>query len=127
MEVQAQEEQKPSAGSAGVKEKVLKMGTLIDQSDDSELLPPSAVEVNNWLQNYHTVMGAMPEEAASAHSQKTDTDSQCRCEDLGPLGRVCGVAPRRGGDGIQLEYEYNGSMGMNGRFGKRRFTRGKCS
>ena len=35
----------------------------MDQSDDSELLPPTAAEVNTWLQNYHAVMGAMPEES----------------------------------------------------------------
>ena len=35
----------------------------MDQSDDSELLPPTSTEVNTWLQNYHAVMGAMPEEA----------------------------------------------------------------
>ncbi len=52
----------PSAGS-GVKERVLKMCNLIDQSDDSELLPPSTQEVNIWLQNYVAVMGAAPQEA----------------------------------------------------------------
>jgi len=49
--------------SSGVKEKVLKMAALIDQSDDSELLPPAAGEVTAWLQKYHAVMGAMPEES----------------------------------------------------------------
>ena len=48
---------------SSVKEKVLKMSTLIDQSDESELLPPGSTEINTWLQNYHAVMGAMPEEA----------------------------------------------------------------
>ena len=37
--------------------------SFIDQSDDSELLSPTAVEVNTWLQNYHAVTGAMPEES----------------------------------------------------------------
>ena len=52
-----------SPTSSGVKEKVLKMATLIDQSDDSELVPPTTMEINTWLQNYHAVMGAMPEES----------------------------------------------------------------
>ena len=52
-----------SPPSSGVKEKVLKMSTLIDQSDESELLPPGSSEINAWLQNYRAVMGAMPEEA----------------------------------------------------------------
>ena len=52
-----------SPPSSSVKEKVLKMSTLIDQSDESELLPPGSTEINTWLQNYHAVMGAMPEEA----------------------------------------------------------------
>jgi hypothetical protein len=43
-------------------EKILKMSTLIDQSDDSELLPPTPNGVNQWLQNYHAVTEAMPEE-----------------------------------------------------------------
>ena len=54
----------PSSSSPpSVKEKILKMSQLIDQADDSELLPPSAVQVNNWLQNYIAVMGSTPEES----------------------------------------------------------------
>ena len=55
----------PRSGSttASVKEKVLKMSNLVDQSDDSELLPPSQNQVNAWLQNYLAVMGSMPEES----------------------------------------------------------------
>jgi hypothetical protein len=36
---------------------------LIDQSDDSELVPRSTSEMNAWLKNYHAIMRAMPEEA----------------------------------------------------------------
>ena len=55
----------PSSSSSppSVKEKVLKMSQLIDQGDDSELLPPTAVQVNTWLQNYIAVMGSTPEES----------------------------------------------------------------
>lgn len=46
-----------------VKEKVLKMSSLIDQADDSELLPPSNSELNKWHQNYVAIMGSQPDEA----------------------------------------------------------------
>ena len=52
-----------TSGSSGVKERVLKMSALIDQSDGSELLPPQAAEIDSWFQNYVLVMGSMPEEA----------------------------------------------------------------
>ena len=52
----------PSTGS-GVKERILKMANLIDQPDDSELLPPTSQEVNGWLQNCVAAMGASPQEA----------------------------------------------------------------
>ena len=44
-----------------VKDKILKMSALIDQADESELVPTSD-EVDGWLQNYVNVMGAPPEE-----------------------------------------------------------------
>ena len=46
-----------------VKEKVLKMSSLIDQADDSELLPPNNAELNKWHQNYVAIMGAQADEA----------------------------------------------------------------
>lgn len=45
-----------STTSTGIKENILNMSALIDQADDSELVPPTATEVNTWLQNYHAVM-----------------------------------------------------------------------
>ena len=59
----AAEPTRQSSTTGSVKEKVLKMSSLIDQSDDSELLPPATCEINTWLQSYHSIMGAMPEEA----------------------------------------------------------------
>ena len=47
---------------SGLKESVLKMASIIDQQDDSELLPPGSLQVNNWFQNYIAVMGAPPDE-----------------------------------------------------------------
>ena len=52
-----------------IKERVLKMSTLLDSQDESELLPPTNEQVNMWTQAYVTIMGALPdpaEEPASA-------------------------------------------------------------
>ena len=50
-------------GGSGVKERVLKMASLIDQTDESELLPPAAADVDKWYQNYVVIMGALPDES----------------------------------------------------------------
>ena len=55
-------ETSPRPQSSSVKERVLKMNSLIDQQDDSELLPPSAADVDKWYQNYIITMGAQPDE-----------------------------------------------------------------
>ena len=52
-----------ATAGGGVKERVLKMSTLIDQQDESELLPPSTADVDRWYQNYVVTMGAQPDEA----------------------------------------------------------------
>ena len=51
-----------TTATPSVKEKVLKMAALIDQGDDSELLPPSTHEINRWTQNYVGLMGSFPDE-----------------------------------------------------------------
>ena len=56
------EQQQRASGSSGVKERVLKMNALIDQHDDSELLPPSPADVDRWYQNYIVTMGSQPDE-----------------------------------------------------------------
>ena len=53
-----------------MKEKVLKMSTLIDQGDDSELLPPSTMEINQWAQNYMALMGPFPDESEEPSSSQ---------------------------------------------------------
>ena len=53
----------PSSTSGGVKERVLKMNTLVDQSHNPELLPPKSCDVSAWTGNYVAIMGAMPEES----------------------------------------------------------------
>ena len=49
-------------GTNSVKEGVLKMASLVDQTDESELLPPRADEVQAWMQRYVLLMGSPPEE-----------------------------------------------------------------
>ena len=49
-------------GTNSVKESVLKMASLVDQTDESELLPPRADEVQAWMQRYVLLMGSPPEE-----------------------------------------------------------------
>ena len=44
-----------------LKEKVLKMNALIDQQDESELVPASHNTVNKWTQAYVALMGALPD------------------------------------------------------------------
>ena len=46
-----------------LKEKVLKMNALIDQQDESELVPASNSTVNKWTQAYVTLMGSLPDRA----------------------------------------------------------------
>ena len=52
-----------STTSSGVKERVLKMASLIDTGDESELLPPKAEEVDRWVQNYIAIMGSPPDDS----------------------------------------------------------------
>ena len=54
---------KSPQGTSGLKEAVLKMSTIIDQSDESELLPPDDVKLNQWIHAYISIMGAAPEES----------------------------------------------------------------
>ena len=60
-----------SRGSGGgVKERVLKMNALIDQQDESELLPPPSSQFDKWYQNYIVTMGAQPDEAEEPTSSQ---------------------------------------------------------
>ena len=56
-----------STGGSGVKERVLKMATLVDQADESELLPPTPLQVDTWTQSYINIMGAPPQEERRTH------------------------------------------------------------
>ena len=46
-----------------LKDKVVKMSSLIDQQDDSELQLVGNTVINRWLQTYMTLMGALPDRA----------------------------------------------------------------
>ena len=52
--------------ATGVKEHVLKMASLVDQSDESELIPAAPDKVQEWIQRYITTMGSPPEEEEEA-------------------------------------------------------------
>ena len=60
----------PAGKSNGLKEKVLKMSNLLDQTDDSELMPPDMLTVSAWNQRYLQLMGDMPNE------EEEPTDAQ---------------------------------------------------
>ena len=57
------------ATQAAVKESVLKMAAMVDQTDESELLPPGNAQVQSWLQRYTLLMGGPPEEEEPTASQ----------------------------------------------------------
>ena len=63
----------PAQGSkgSGLKEKVLKMSNLLDQTDDSELMPPDLQTVHSWSQRYLQLMGDFPNE-----EEEEPTDAQ---------------------------------------------------
>ena len=52
----------PTSSGSGVKERVLKMSSLVDQQDESELVPPTPDQVHGWVQNFVKIMGSMPDE-----------------------------------------------------------------
>ena len=60
----------PPTRSSGVKEHVLKMASLLDQSDESELVPAPMDKVQEWVQRYVTTMGSTPEEEEEATDAK---------------------------------------------------------
>lgn len=58
-----------STSTPGVKERVLKMASLVDQTEESELLPPTPHQVDSWLQAYINIMGAPPQEEEPTGAQ----------------------------------------------------------
>lgn len=97
---------RPTVGGGGAKERVLKMNSLIDQYDDSELLPPSASEVDRWYQNYIMTMGSQPDETeeptanqlAALHKRvfvenRESTSLLLRLHSLGPAGKENEYSP----------------------------------
>ena len=83
-------EVKSGSQGSGVKERVLKMASLVDQMDESELLPPSRLDVDTWMATYVRVMGALPFEAEeptanqlAALEKKVKTNKQGPYVDFG--------------------------------------------
>ena len=51
-----------TAPSTSVKERVLKMSNVLDQADDSEVVPAPQGDIDRWMAAYVAVMGAPPPE-----------------------------------------------------------------
>ena len=83
-------ENKNGSQGSGVKERVLKMASLVDQMDESELLPPSRSEMDTWMATYVRTMGALPFEAEeptanqlAALAKRVKTNKQAPYVDFG--------------------------------------------
>ena len=59
-----------SKSTATLKEKVLKMAAVIDQTDESEYAPADASAIQGWNQLYVNIMGAHPEEDEDATDEQ---------------------------------------------------------
>ena len=73
---------------ATVKDKVLKMSALVDQADESELLPPTSDEVDGWLPELRQCDGGPTRRGGRAHScpissiEEEDTSRRCAIHGL---------------------------------------------
>lgn len=67
-----------------LKEKVLKMNALIDQQDESELVPASNSAVNRWTQAYVALMGALPDRSEEPTTSQLSALSKRVVELEGP-------------------------------------------
>jgi len=93
-----------ASGTAGLKDRVLKMSALVDQSDDSELAPATRDQIDQWMSAYVTIMGSPPpEEEESSDAQlaalhrKTFVLKAAPYADLAiftPFGRKCQKAQK---------------------------------
>ena len=52
------------------------MANLLDQADDSELLPPDVQTVHNWNQRYFQLMGDVPQEEEPTDAQLAALDKR---------------------------------------------------
>ena len=73
-----------------VKERILKMSSVVDQAEDSELLLASRSEIDRWANAYVAVMGALPleeeepnEAQLSALHRRINVLKQPPCADFG--------------------------------------------
>ena len=51
-----------TAGTSSLKDRVLKMSTLVDQADESEPNPATRDQVDEWVNACVTIMGSSPAE-----------------------------------------------------------------
>ena len=93
-----------SPGAGALKDRVLKMSALVDQSDDSELAPATRDQVDQWMSAYVTIMGSPPPEEEepsdgqlAALHRKTFILKAAPYADLAiftPFGRKCQKAQK---------------------------------
>ena len=50
------------ASGGQVKKRVLKMSSLLDQGDDSEVVPATREQIDVWLTSHVSIMGSVPQE-----------------------------------------------------------------
>ena len=66
----------PPVAAAPLKERGIKMSSVIDQSDDSEFVPESLAKADGWYQRYLRIMGGTPQE-----------EEDCTVEQLSALNK----------------------------------------
>ena len=78
-----------SGGGSNLKEKVLKMSALIDQQDESELVPAPNSSLNKWTQVYVALMGSLPDRTEEPTSSQLSALARRVLElDCPPYGRL---------------------------------------
>ena len=68
--------------SRNTSSKWIKIASLLDQSDESELVPAAPDKVQEWSQRYITTMGAPPEEEEEEEEEATGSQLAALCNAL---------------------------------------------
>jgi hypothetical protein len=89
-ELKEQTQNNTAQTTTQIKERILKMSSVVDQADDSELLLASRSEIDRWANSYVAVMGAPPleeeepnEAQLSALHRRINVLKQRPCADFG--------------------------------------------
>ena len=87
----------PTPSPPQIKERLVKMSSVLDQADDSELVPAARADIDVWMSRYVAIMGAPPseeeeatEEQSSALNKRVNVLSQapyCDFAIFQPFGR----------------------------------------